>query len=370
MESLVNILLFIGGAQGLLLSAALFSVKRGNGKANRILAILLLLFSFLILSHAIGHSHIHGSVSYTHRWMVHAIFFIVGPLLFLYSKALTRCDFKLRIKDTLHFLPAILSSAVILYIGDIPRTQEFTTLVDLVILLLITLQMSVYLVCMLVILSRYTQMMKDTYSSIEKIKLHWLRFFVISQIVIWPIAFIIDLYWHNTGNIGSIWLIISAFIYFIGYIGLLRPEIFSGELKGEKLYVQSDKKKYEKSALSLEQAETILQRLQSFMKSSKPYVNPTLTLPALSKDMNISPHHLSQVINERLNKNFFEFINDFRVEEAKRLLKNPQKRNLTLASIGFEAGFNSVSSFNSIFKKVTSSTPSQYQLSNNQASNN
>ncbi|MBN1397863.1 MAG: hypothetical protein JXA06_07515 [Bacteroidetes bacterium] len=75
MESLVNILLFIGGSQGLLLSAVLISVKRGNRKANRILAVLLLLFSFLILSYAIGHQQEHRNPSYTHRWLVHAIFF-------------------------------------------------------------------------------------------------------------------------------------------------------------------------------------------------------------------------------------------------------------------------------------------------------
>jgi AraC-like DNA-binding protein len=98
------------------------------------------------------------------------------------------------------------------------------------------------------------------------------------------------------------------------------------------------------------------------MESSKPYVNPTLTLPALSKQMNVSPNHLSQVINEKMGRNFFEFINYYRVEEAKALLKSPGKQHLTLAAIGFESGFNSVSSFNSIFKKVTSRTPSQYRL--------
>jgi AraC-like DNA-binding protein len=86
--------------------------------------------------------------------------------------------------------------------------------------------------------------------------------------------------------------------------------------------------------------------------------------------MNVSTHHLSQIINERLNKNFFEFINHFRVKEAKRLLKDPGSQHLTLAAIGFEAGFNSVSSFNSIFKKATSFTPSQYRLSDSPAPDN
>jgi AraC-like DNA-binding protein len=159
-------------------------------------------------------------------------------------------------------------------------------------------------------------------------------------------------------------------MYLTGYFGILQPEIFSGELQAEQVPAQSEKKKYERSALSPEQAETILQRLQTFMESSKPYVIPTLTLPVLSKQMNVSPHHLSQIINEKLNKNFFEFINHFRVKEAKRLLKDPENQHLTLAAIGFEAGFNSVSSFNSIFKKVTSFTPSQYRLSDNPAPDN
>jgi AraC-like DNA-binding protein len=372
MKSIFYILLFIGGAQGLLLSLVLFSVRRGNRKANRILGVLLLLFSFMILSHAIGHSYGYAqhNFSYMHRWMVHAILLLVGPLLFLYSKALTQFGFKLQPRDSLHLIPSILSSIVILSLGDAPRSKEFTTFVDTIMVVLIALQMLAYLICMLFILKNYTKTIQDTYSSLEKINLHWLRFFVISQIVMWSIAFVIDILWHDTGDIGFIWLLVSIFMYLIGYFGLLQPEIFSGELQGEKLQVQSEKKKYEKSALSPEQAEMIHQRLLSYMESSKPYIIPTLTLPALSKEMNLSPHHLSQVINERLNKNFFEFINQFRIEEAKRLLKDPQKRHLTLAAIGFEAGFNSVSSFNSIFKKVTSFTPSQYQLSQNVVTEN
>jgi AraC-like DNA-binding protein len=186
----------------------------------------------------------------------------------------------------------------------------------------------------------------------------------------WSIAFVVDIGWHDTGDIGFIWLLVSLFMYLIGYFGLLQPEIFSGELKGEKLQAPSGKKKYEKSTLSPEQAEKIHKRLLSFMELSKPYINPTLTLSALSKEMNLSPHHLSQVINERLNKNFFEFINQFRIEEAKQLLIDPQKRHLNLAALGFEAGFNSVSSFNSIFKKVTSFTPSQYQQFNSKTTEN
>jgi AraC-like DNA-binding protein len=369
-ESILVILLFIGGAQGLLLSAALVSVRRGNRTANRILAVLLFFFSIMILFHAIGHFHARPQASEKHQWLIHALVFIVAPLLFLYSKALTKSDFKLHLSDSLHFFPSFAALMAVFLLGDILHSGDFSAFIGKVILAFLTLQMLTYLIRMHFILRNHTKIIQNTYSSLEKINLRWLRFFVVSQAVIWPIAFFIDISRHGTSEMGFVWLLVSVFMYITGYFGIRQPEIFSGELQAEQLPTQIGKKKYERSALSPEQAEAILQRLQTFMQSSKPYVIPTLTLPALSKQMNVSPHHLSQIINERLNKNFFEFINHFRVKEAKRLLKDPENQHLTLAAIGFEAGFNSVSSFNSIFKKATSLTPSQYRSSDNLASEN
>jgi AraC-like DNA-binding protein len=367
-EFFLNILLFIGGAQGLLLSTALFSVRRGNRKANRILAVLLLIFSILILSHAIGHSHAHHPPSDGHRWMIHAVFFVIAPLLFFYAKALTRYDFVLRIRDSLHLLPSFCAGIAVVLLGNAPHSPEFVDSIDTFILVSIALQMIAYLICMLIILHGFMEKIQNSFSSLEKINLHWLRFFVVSQTVIWPVAFVIDLHKHGSPEMGLVWLLVSIFMYLIGYFGILQPEIFSGEIQEEQLPAQSEKRKYERSTLSPEQAERILERLRTLMESSKPHLIPTLTLPALSKQMGVSPHHLSQIVNEKLKKNFFEFINHYRVLEAKRLLKDPGHQHLTLASIGFEAGFNSVSSFNSIFKKVTSFTPSEYRLSGAAAS--
>lgn len=176
MESLLDILLFIGGAQGLLLSTALFSVRRGNRKANRILAILLLFFSSLVLSHAVGHFHAYHPPSEKHRWMIHAIFFVVAPLLFFYAKALTQYDFRLRLRDSLHLAPSFMAGSLILLLEDTPHSKEFITSFDTVILVLIAIQMIAYLLRMLFILHRYTKKIQDTFSSLEKINLHWLRF--------------------------------------------------------------------------------------------------------------------------------------------------------------------------------------------------
>jgi AraC-like DNA-binding protein len=152
-------------------------------------------------------------------------------------------------------------------------------------------------------------------------------------------------------------------IYLIGYMGLKQPEIFAGHLIEGASDSPEDKKKYKKSALTEDIAKKYQMKLQVYMQNQKPHLNSNITLPQLAQNLSISVHHLSQVINDKMNQNFFEFINQFRVEEAKKMLTDPQNNNLTIAAIGYESGFNSNSSFNSVFKKATGKTPSQYRNS-------
>ena len=97
------------------------------------------------------------------------------------------------------------------------------------------------------------------------------------------------------------------------------------------------------------------------MEEQKPFVRSTLTLQELSEELQISAHNLSEVINTRLGKNFFDFVNGFRVKEVQALLADPAYRNITILAIAQDAGFNSKSTFNTIFKKVTNKTPSEYR---------
>lgn len=106
------------------------------------------------------------------------------------------------------------------------------------------------------------------------------------------------------------------------------------------------------------------------MEEEKPYLNGKLSLKDVAQYVDISVNHLSQVINEQLHKSFFDFINTYRVEEVKRLLNESRHEQLTLLAVAYDSGFNSKSSFNSIFKKITGVTPSQYlKLKSDQAQN-
>jgi AraC-like DNA-binding protein len=97
------------------------------------------------------------------------------------------------------------------------------------------------------------------------------------------------------------------------------------------------------------------------MEKDKLYQEPELTLQTLSDKLGVQSYQVSQAINEGLKKSFYELVNGYRVEEAKRLLLDPKNENYTILSVGFEAGFNSKTTFNTVFKRFTGFTPSEFR---------
>ncbi len=361
-HSIITVLLFIGAAQGFLLTIALVGLRRGSATANRILATLLATFSFTILFHTLNQVRNPRGEIGGEEWMGHIIFLLFGPLMFYYSRALTIRGFRLRPRDAFHLLPFAVVAMLLLIAGWIGLPANGTRALETLIMVIMVIQMITYLVGVLGILKRHSENIRNNFSSLERINLRWLRFVTIGQLIIWSTALVLELFKSDPRAINFVWLLVSVFMYIVGYFSISQPEIFSGGPRDDSS-AGMPRKKYERSPLSPEIAESILARLDSAMKLDKPYLDVNLSLPSLSKQISVPIHHLSQVINERLGKNFFEFVNEHRVDEAKLLLKDPSKQNLTLAAIGFEAGFNSVSSFNSIFKKYTSTTPSEYRSS-------
>ena len=119
--------------------------------------------------------------------------------------------------------------------------------------------------------------------------------------------------------------------------------------------------KYSNSGLSKEAIAIIQLTLKKVTEEQKPYLNPELTINDLAALIKCNRHHLSQVLNESLKSSFYDYINFYRVEEAKQLLLNTGKDNHKIASIAYDAGFNSLSTFNDIFRKYTGTTPSQFR---------
>ena len=121
------------------------------------------------------------------------------------------------------------------------------------------------------------------------------------------------------------------------------------------------RKKYIKSALSEEVEEAVLQKLTHLMEEEKPYLESDLSLPKLAQLLSTSPHHLSRLMNERLQQNFFDLLATYRIREARQLLQNPDTTNLKLDEIAERVGYNSSSAFHTAFKRLTGQTPAQFR---------
>ena len=121
--------------------------------------------------------------------------------------------------------------------------------------------------------------------------------------------------------------------------------------------------KYEYSKLTSDELTAYGEKLLEYLERKKPYLDNDLKLQDIADTMGLPSYHLSQIINTQLNRNFYDLINSYRIEEAKRQLSDPDKHDLKILAIAFEAGFNSKSAFNVAFKKYTNITPSRYRQS-------
>jgi AraC-like DNA-binding protein len=184
-------------------------------------------------------------------------------------------------------------------------------------------------------------------------------------------------------GLGAIWVFVifgndvlvfgSAvlFVSFIGFFGIRQAGIFHSlpalestfPIKTEIIEDRIEKKKYQKSGLSTEDAENIHHQLNRIMAAEKLFRECELSLADLANRLNTQPNHLSQVINEREGKNFYDYINTLRIEEFKRLAISPESRKFTLMALAEASGFNSKSSFNRYFKKISGQSPSEYMES-------
>jgi len=144
----------------------------------------------------------------------------------------------------------------------------------------------------------------------------------------------------------------SFIIYVINFF-VINDAIFQNPQRSEK--------KYEKSSLSDAQMTTILKKLFTEMKTNQPYLKTDLSLKTLAEQISVSPHHLSQVLNSKLGKNYYEWIATYRINAAKSLLQSEDYQHYKLEEIGRLAGFSSRSGFYKAFKKTEKCTPAEFK---------
>ncbi len=145
--------------------------------------------------------------------------------------------------------------------------------------------------------------------------------------------------------LGLLMISVAALFFFVGRKYMLHRKA---------------KNKYKDSLLDPEIVEQCMKKLSYVMDIEKLYQDDKLSLQVLSKRVSVTPHILSQVLNERMDKNFSDFVNSFRIEEAKKILQEADE-DTSVLRVCYDVGFNSKSAFYRAFKKYTDRTPSQYQ---------
>lgn len=312
------------------------------------------------------------SVSFISLLLLH------GPFLFLYISALIDNKAQSDRTKLLHFIPFILFNLFILSSSFFPKISEHIRLDHIesehgvpllfnLFLLLTVISGPFYFILSILLFKKLDINIFNNFSSYEDVNLDWLRKLVYTFGVIWTVLMIFTTIHHVFGMFSWIFcthgltLSLAAFIILIGYFGLKQKEIFIQYPNLNTQYVTESKTKYAGIFLKEADIEQYVSKLKQFMAAEKPYLDANISLPELANKLEIPSHHLSRVINEQFGANFFDFINQYRIEEVKARINNPEFENLSLLGIAFDSGFNTKSAFNRVFKKMTGFTPSEYR---------
>jgi AraC-like DNA-binding protein len=310
-----------------------------------------------------------------------------GPFLFLYVSALTGQMPKRRALAYIHFLPPLLMYIYLVHFFILPASGKIAVMqsggegyaaFSAVRRVMVLLSGVVYVALSQVVLQRHRKNIRQQFSDIGSVNLQWLQYLVAWLGFIWLVVLAFNL--DFTGYIRKsaldpdlfIFSAVVAFVAFLGFFGLKQTSVFiagTGAAAGNNTRPQGpvpavtplrDAEKYAKSGLKDADAEDLHKKLTGYMQTEKPFLDSGLSLSDLAERLMVHPNYLSQVINERENRNFYDYINAHRVEEFRRLAADPKKKNYTVLALAFESGFNSKSAFNSHFKRITGQTPSGF----------
>ncbi len=372
---LIIFLLLFGGLQGVLL--LLFFIRKKLYLSGYVF--LLLYFAVMLLQVSLK---IMSKTWLMNNWgflysLSYFLPLLYGPLIFLFARQVLTSH-KLRPAAWLHFVP--FGMGIILLM--LQRQFDFFHPVIYGFfrgesgLLIQLASISIYHWLALQHWIKHKRSLKSYFSETHRLQLNWTRQFVISSFVVCSVIAVALylIYVHHPKSLPyRYWFaVLTVFIYWVSYTALVQPSVFSvikGFAGGEKtvspglprLVFHRSTRKYSNSGLSGDDILSIQRSLKKVTIEQKPYLNPELTINDLAAMIPCNRHHLSQVLNESLKNSFYDYINYYRVEEAKQLLMNASKENHKISSIAYDAGFNSLSTFNEIFRKHTGTTPSQFR---------
>jgi AraC-like DNA-binding protein len=363
-------ILYIGISQSFF-AGLLIATRRPYTTANRLMTAWIFLFCiemiFALINHTVLEMYAFPFISFTY-----------GPLLYLYVRHMANPSLKYQPWHTLHFLPFFVFFVVSVIFRDVSIFDDLSgffiidrfTPLRIVYSACFFLSVTIYSILSFIQIRHHQSRLRDIVSfTSEKITLNWLKILSITFYVGYIVIFIL-------GGIGIFaglipfdpyiltFIFIAFFSFAYSFYAIRQPEMMDYPVAAREeddSTAQTGAEKYAKSGLRKEQAEEYLTRLLNYMDDEKPYLDGDLTIHQLSQRTSIPRHYITEVLNEKYGRNFFTFINEYRVREVISRINDPKYQHYTIIAIAFDAGFNSKSTFNNIFKAYTGKTPSEYR---------
>jgi AraC-like DNA-binding protein len=351
----------------LLLLFSVFLVTRKNNNKLAFVFLALFLFSrvFILLDMAFNEWGLSNAVPHL-SYVFFPFLFLYAPMLYLYTLKVTSAEFKFDLIKLLHIAPFLFYilwfSINFYFFSDqtkaiLLRSADFNNHWFLNFKLL-WIQFILYGSGCILLLIQYKKNLMQKMSYIDNNNLSWLWFLILAFLT-WKAIFL-------AGYMFAIWKIPAYYTWFrifvetgflfyasaIVFKAMQHPDLFSGQVNG---------KKYKTSSLTETEKEQILSSLELIMQNEQLFLDPIFSLGQLSKKSGIQEHNISQVLNEKLNRNFYDYVNTYRIEQSKKMLADTTYNEMSIFQILLESGFNSKSVFNSAFRKYTGTTPSNFR---------
>lgn len=371
---LFSLLILLGIFQAFFLSAFFLSKKNRKLRSNRVLGIFLISLSLIITEHWLNYTGYMARVVFLDNFS-EPLNFAIAPICYLYFKSHLHYSFSK--KDFYHFIPFVfyLFYCFFYYLQtnefkfnsflwvnhpdweSISYVQHFhddPLSLRKYINWLTFSHFSIYLILSYRLLVHQIKKESNSFWKIQDSQLCWLRSMLLHFIAV-LLLFVVtkSVLGRDLGD-----YLIASYITLTIYLTSIKLINDSSFFQQNKFL---PKKKYSKSSLLEEQKERIEKQLRMVMCEQEYYTNNRVSLADLSKQIGEATHHVSQVINEQIGKSFFEWIAELRIEKAKSILAAYKTYDITIEELAERVGYNSKSSFNKAFKKLTSQTPSEYK---------
>jgi AraC-like DNA-binding protein len=365
--TLFSLLFIISIAQAVFFILLLLIGNKLNTLAGKILLLILCLFLLTNLDYLLISSNGYQVFPYLFG-ISNGLILLMGPLLLFYARALVNQNSRLNVRNLLHFLPYLLFLAfsfpvfLLRYKQKIQFIEYFTRgnlalrTVDYVIFSIQILILALYIVfTTLFVLKNGSFLREIKIDQDRKLLQRWLRILISALsgyliLVLFLLFYVVSIRKFSLQANYTYTLASSLIIFILVGFTLLHPKIALGEIF----------KKHKKQILNGDTTEMI-QKLVYLMEKEKVFTQSEIKINEVAKMIHINPYLLSRLINEKFGRNFPDFINYYRVEEFKQRLIDPQSARLSMLGLAYDVGFNSKTSFNTIFKKFTGVTPSEYK---------